>query len=197
MNKEILLYLERKMRGGEDSRRSNRYDNKDSRGGDNRRRNSRHSNDQEGYPVRARAPRGNYEDYEDYGYDYEDERDYEDSRDYHNYKHLRLTKADIMHAEESLHNVDGTHGPHLDYQQAIQAAEKLGIRFDAYTEKEFCLAMNMMYADYALIIQKHNPPEKMAQICAELAKAFFDDPDGPEPSEKLALYIHCISQLRE
>jgi hypothetical protein len=194
MNKDILLFLERKMSGSErDHRRSRRdYASRDSRRSrDNRR-------DQEGYPMRARAPRGNpedYNDYEDYGYDYEDERDYEDSKDYHNYKHIRLTKADIMHAEEKLHNVDGSHGPHFDFQQAIQAAEKIGIRFDMYSEKEFCLVMNMMYADYAHVIQKHSPPEKMAQICAELAKAFLDDPDGPEPSEKLALYVHCISQI--
>ena len=199
MNKDILLFLERKMGGyneRRDSRRGSRFDNRDYASRETRRSMESHKN-QDGYPVRARAPRGPieaYEDYEDYGYGYEDERDYEDQ---HHYKHLKLTKADIMHAEEKLHNVDGTHGPHFDYQQAVQAAERLGIRFDSYSEKEFCLVMNMMYADYAHVIQKHSPPEKMAQICAELAKAFLDDPDGPEPAEKLALYVHCISQINE
>lgn len=28
----------------------------------------------------------------------------------------------------------------------------------------------------------------------ELAKAFLEDEDGPEPSEKLALYYYCIAE---
>lgn len=28
----------------------------------------------------------------------------------------------------------------------------------------------------------------------ELAKAFLEDDDGPEPSEKLALYYYCIAE---
>lgn len=180
MTQDILMYLERKMRDREEGHRGS-YPKKHSR-------HSSHHN-VETYPVRAHTPRRDYEDYEDYE-DYDDE----DVRDYHSPKHLRLTKSEIMQAEEKLHNLDGTRGPHFDYQQAMQAAERIGIRFDTYTEKEFCLAMNMMYADYAHVIQKHSPPEKLVQICAELAKAFFDDPDGPEPSEKLALYVHCISK---
>lgn len=125
-------------------------------------------------------------------YEYEDHRDYEE-RDYHQYKHLRLTKSDIHRWKQMMHNVDGTHGEHYDMQQAMHAAEKLGIRFDAYDEKEFCLALNMMYSDYGHVIRKYCPPDKELMVCAEMAKAFFDDPDGPEPSEKLALYFYCIA----
>ena len=153
--------------------------------------------DERGYRSesrRARAPRGDNRsgrDYEDYE-NYEDYRDYEDGEDFHYYKHLRLTKADLAKWEKMLHNADGTHGPHYSNEQATMIAEKIGIRFDAYTEREFYICLNMMYADYAVIVSKHMPPEKVLQFLAEMAKAFFDDPDGPEPSEKLALYFHCV-----
>ena len=193
--KDIMLYLERRMRGNEDSRRG-RSDNR--RGRDNRDRyEDEDYEDNRGYPRvnrdnsrRARAPRGG----EYYDEDYED---YEDGEDYHNYKHLKLTKADISKWEKMLHNADGSHGPHYSYDQAIMVAEKIGIRFDAYTEREFYMCLNMMYADYCTIVTKHMPPEKVLQFLAEMAKAFFDDPDGPEPSEKLALYFHCVACMNE
>ena len=189
MNKDIMLYLERKMRGTPDNRRSRRsrsdsrrnseedygYDFEDSR--DYRRDSGR----------RARAPRG-----EDYEEDYEDSRDYGYDEDHHNFKHIKLTKADFNKWEKMLHNADGTHGPHYNYEQAVMAAEKIGIRFDSYSEREFYMCLNMMYADYGVIVSKHMPPEKVLHFLAEMAKAFFDDPDGPEPSEKLALYFHCV-----
>ena len=195
MNKEIMLYLERKMRGSQDYRRGS--------SGDYRNRNTRDNREDYGYDFednrsndyrsenrathqRARAPRG-----EHYQEDYV-ERDYEDGADYHQYKHIKITKSDLSKWEKMLHNTDGTHGPHYNFEQAIMIAEKLGIRFDSYTEREFHMCLNMMYADYGAVISKHVPPEKVLHILAEMAKAFFDDPDGPEPSEKLALYFHCV-----
>lgn len=187
MTRDIMLYLERKMKG-QDSRRgrSGMRKARDRRSEDDYR-----YEDNRDYGRRARAPRG--EDYEDDYEDYRDrERDYEDGADYHYYKHVKLTKADISKWEGMLHNADGSHGPHYSFDQAMMAAEKLGIRFDAYTEREFYMCLNMMYADYGPVATKHMPPEKVLHYLAEMAKAFFDDPDGPEPSEKLALYFHCI-----
>lgn len=197
MSKEdIMLYLERKMRGSEHSRRNQQ---------NSRRNRERYSDDygyedNRGYPVehrhgetkRARAPRGEY-----YEEDYEDSKDYADEEDYHKYKHIKLTKSDISKWEKMLHNADGTHGPHYSFEQAVMVAEKIGIRFDAYSEREFHMCLNMMYADYCVVVTKHTPPEKVLHVLAELAKAFFDDPDGPEPSEKLALYFHCVASADE
>ena len=202
MSKEdIMLYLERKLRSSKDSRRG-RSDSRRSRGRytedyeDEREREypvSRRRDDNRDSNRRARAPRG--EEY--YDEDYEDSRDYEDREDQHYYKHLKLTKSDITKWEKMLHNADGSHGPHYNYDQAMSVAEKLGIRFDAYTEKEFYICLNMMYADYGPVVSKHLPPEKVLHCLAEMAKAFFDDPDGPEPSEKLALYFHCVVCIDE
>ena len=52
----------------------------------------------------------------------------------------------------------------------------------------------MMYSDYGHIIKRLVPDkEKELLVCADFARAFLDDPDGPEPSEKLAIYYHCIA----
>ena len=68
----------------------------------------------------------------------------------------------------------------------------LKCRFDEYSEREFCMAVNMMYSDYCKVAKRFVAPDKEIMFFAELAKAFLDDADGPEPSEKLALYFHCI-----
>jgi hypothetical protein len=194
MNKDIIMYLERKM-GGTHSRRrggSGDYRNRDDYGYDFEDSRSDYRSDNRESSHRARAPRG-----EAYHEDYAGSRDYEDGNDYHQYKHIKLAKSDFSKWERMLHNTDGTHGPHYNLEQAIMIAEKLGIRFDSYTEREFCMCLNMMYADYGSVIAKHVPPEKVLHVLAEMAKAFFDDPDGPEPSEKLALYFHCVACSEE
>jgi hypothetical protein len=91
-----------------------------------------------------------------------------------------------------MENFDGTRGEHYNAEQVRDVAEKLDIRFNEYSETDFCLTVNMMYSDYGRVLKKYVPPDKELHVCAELAKAFLEDPDGPEPSEKLALYFHCI-----
>ena len=160
---------------------------------------------------RGRDNRDN-RDYEDYE-DYEDERrgvrgsgrqnrrgrdmrDYNDDYDdYHDKPKMRLTKADKNHWKHKLENTDGTTGEHFDMQEVMQAAEKLNVKFKDYSEKDFCLITNVMYSDYGHIIKRLVPPEKEVLICADMAKAYFDDPDGPEPEEKLAIHYHCMTNL--
>ena len=70
----------------------------------------------------------------------------------------------------------------------------LGEDFD---EKEFCLVVNVMYSDYCKVLKKYVPAEKELIVCAEMAKAFLEDDDGPEASEKLALYYYFIANYEE
>ena len=77
--------------------------------------------------------------------------------------------------------------------QAEEAASKLGIRFDEYSEKEFCMAMNMLYSDLCEVCRANVSPEKEAHYYAKMAQAWLEDDDGPPPSEKLALYYYCIA----
>lgn len=197
MNKYLMDYLDRKTSGDyEDNRRGrdrrDSRDYEDERRGRDRRdnRDNRDNRDMRDYEDERRGR--DSRDYEDERRrrDYEDERDY-DERDYHRPR-MRIRKSDMKHWKHNMENADGTRGEHYDMEQIMHAAEKVGVKFNDFSEKEFCLAVNMMYSDYCKVLKKHLPPEKELIVCAELAKAFLDDADGPEPSEKLALYYYCI-----
>lgn len=200
MNDRTLDYLVRKMdarrdsrRGSEDSRRDmasrDREDGARRDMRDYRRNEGRGSVDFEGsMDFRDGGYHEKWE--EDERYDSRRMRDRRDMRDYHNAP--RLSKTDIHHWKQMMENEDGTRGPHYDMQQIISESEKLGVRFDEFDEKEFCIAVNMMYSDYCKVAKKYVAPDKELAFFADLAKAFLDDEDGPEASEKLALYFHCI-----
>lgn len=113
-----------------------------------------------------------------------------DVNDYH--MPLRLTKADMHEWKKRLINTDGSEGEHFNMSQVMQAAEKLNVRFNSFSEKEFCLAVNVIYSDFGEDIRKFVGPEKELLMCASMAISFLDDPDGPEPSSKLARYYHFV-----
>lgn len=105
---------------------------------------------------------------------------------------LELTKFDMMRWKKMLKNADGTSGPHFEMQDIEHVINKLGIRFDEYSEKEFCMTMNMLYSDLCEAERSQVSPEKEAHHYAKLAQAWLEDDDGPSGSEKLALYFYCI-----
>ena len=131
---------------------------------------------------------------ERHDYRYSDSRrDYYDSRDARDYHDApRLSKADMHRWKQMMENEDGSRGPHYDMQQIVAASEKAGVHFEDFDEREFCIAVNMMYSDYCKVAKKFVAPDKELHFYVDLAKAFLEDEDGPEPSEKLALYFHCI-----
>lgn len=106
---------------------------------------------------------------------------------------IALNPQDISHWEKKLRNADGTHGKHFDMKQVEDVADKLGIRFDEYSEKEFCMTMNMLYSDLCEVNRAYVSPDKEAHYYGKLAQAWLEDDDGPAPSEKLALYFYCIA----
>lgn len=116
--------------------------------------------------------------------------DSRNTRDYHNVP--RLSKTDIHRWKQMMENEDGSRGAHYDMQQIMEAAEKSNIRFEHFDEKEFCIAVNMMYSDYCKVAKKYVAPDKELHFFVDLAKAFLEDEDAPEASEKLAMYFHCI-----
>ena len=127
--------------------------------------------------------------------DSRDSRDYRESRDYRGRppEPPRLSKSDIKRWDSMLENFDGSHGCRYDMEDIDKVVDKLGVRFRDFSEREFCITVNMMYADYGHVLKsKAASSDELLTLCAEMAKAFLDDPDGPYPSEKLALYFHCI-----
>ena len=105
---------------------------------------------------------------------------------------LRLGKEDMREWKKMLENADGTRGAHYDMSQIMSVVDKLGIKFDEFTEAEFCMTVNMLYSDYCHTVKKYVPQEKALEFYACMAKDFLDDEDGPEPWTKLMLYYHCI-----
>lgn len=105
---------------------------------------------------------------------------------------LRLSKEDMREWKKMLENADGTRGAHYDMSQIMAVVDKLGIRFDDFSEAEFCMTVNMLYSDYCHTVKKYVPQEKALEFYACMAKDFLDDDDGPEPWTKLMLYYHCI-----
>jgi hypothetical protein len=140
-------------------------------------------------------------DYED---DYEDGRgrgniDFEGTMDFRDYaddyhKEPHLSKHDMYRWKRMMQNEDGTEGAHYEMQQILSAVDKMGINLDKFdfTEKELCIAVNMMYSDYCKVASKYVAPDKELHFFIDLAKAFLDDEDGPGASTKLALYFNCI-----
>lgn len=144
------------------------------------------------YGRRDRAMSG---DYGGYDYDYENygRNDYGDYADYADYgEEMRLNKEDMKAWKRKLENADGSLGEHFDIQEITNAAEKVGVKFDGYDEKELCMTANMLYSDYCEALKTSIPPERESMIYTKMAKAFLEDEDGPEGSEKLALYYRCI-----
>lgn len=117
--------------------------------------------------------------------------------DYYGYdrasgEELHLTKRDMAEWKRSMVNADGSLGEHFDGQRVKEMAERLGIKYKGYDEKELCLVTNMLYSDYCEALKGVIPPEKELMTYVKLAKAWLEDEDAPEGSEKLALYYYDV-----
>lgn len=129
----------------------------------------------------------------DYGHDYgESEYDRDYGNDYG--ENDKLKPEELERWKHDLKNEDGTTGPHFTPAQISRSANQLGIPFNRYTEEELCMAANMLYSDYGNVLRSCISKEKEPMIYAALAKAFLEDKDGMQGSEKLSVYYHCIAE---
>lgn len=153
------------------------------------------------YPVGRRYDIHTYDD-RDYR-SRKDHRRYEDDDDYEDEENempkdiddtVYLEKSDMAKWKRMLKNSDGTTGPHFELNQIIKAADALGIQFKDFDELELCMTANMLYSDFCEELKAMIPMDKEAMRYTGLAKAWLCDKDGPEPSEKLAIYYHCIAK---
>lgn len=134
---------------------------------------------------------------DDYNYGYDRNYDYRSGNyDYGRYDYgedeMKLSKRDMQEWKQKMINADGTKGEHFSMERIIPLAQQLGIRFDEYSPKEFCMVVNMLYSDNANVSKKYITPDKELMYYVESAKAWLEDEDAPEGSEKLALYYDNI-----
>lgn len=160
--------------------------------------------------------RGGY-DYDDYGYDdYRSrEYEYEDGRrgvrgtgrygmggsryygrdrgmDYGEMQYGKLSKEDMEKWKHKLENADGSHGEHFKKEQLEPVVRQMNIDIERMGGMDvFCMAVNMMYADYCAVARKFGVDR--IEYYVELAKAFMEDKDfAGKGEEKLWLYYKCI-----
>lgn len=142
------------------------------------------------------------DDYDDYEYDYArgERRSMRRDRrmDYESEESAHLSKRDVQEWKRHLENADGSLGEHFSGEQVKSMAEKLGIRYKGYDEKELCMTVNMLYSDYCEALRGVIPPEKELMVYTKMAKAFLDDDDfDGDGSEKLALYYYAIADSED
>lgn len=134
---------------------------------------------------------------EDYGYHRNRYGEFSDrrSRDY-DYAdgNERLGHKELEEWSEMLVNADGTKGARFTKKQMEEVARSIGVKFDSYTPEEFALVANMLYSDYCKALKGFVPTEieKEAMAYGKIARAWLEDEDAPEGSEKLALYYYLL-----
>lgn len=107
--------------------------------------------------------------------------------------HLKLTKRDMIKWKREMINADGSYGEKYTLEQIMPIADKLGVRFMSYDEKDLCMTTNMIYSDFCEKAKKYISQDKMLMFCIDFAVAWLEDDDASvEGSEKLALYYCSI-----
>lgn len=110
----------------------------------------------------------------------------------HEEEEIYLKKEDAEHWVKRLENEDGTRGAHFEKSKVREAVKNMSS--GNFSEDDMYVTANVLYSDYCAVLHPYisHEPEKELQFYLKLAKAFLEDKDGPEPSEKLALYYYCI-----
>ncbi len=110
----------------------------------------------------------------------------------HEEEEVYLKKEDAERWVKRLENEDGTRGAHFEKNKVKEAMKNMSS--GKFSEDDMYVTVNMLYSDYCAILHPYisHEPEKELQFYAKMARAFLEDKDGPEPSEKLALYYYCI-----
>ena len=76
----------------------------------------------------------------------------------------------------------------LSKDELHQLCKEHGIHFRRFTEDEFVMTVNMMYADYCEAVGASD-----IAVYIKMAKAFLEDPDARvDGGEKLAIYYECF-----
>lgn len=127
---------------------------------------------------------------EDYGEDYRGDMRGGDYGDHS--EEMRLSRSDMKRWKKMLKNGDGSTGEHFSADQMHEVSRQVGAKYEDYDEADLCMTANMLYSDLCEALRPLVPKEKEAMVYAKMARYWLEDEDGPEGSEKLALYYYCI-----
>ncbi len=105
---------------------------------------------------------------------------------------IRIKDEDLMKWKHSLMNEDGTKGERFSMQEIMPIAQQMGVTFDKFTPKEFCMVVNMLYSDMCKIWRDVLSPENELHHYVAAAKQWLTDKDALKGSEKLAAYYYFI-----
>ena len=112
--------------------------------------------------------------------------------DYASEGEIRVKDEDIMKWKQRLMNEDGTKGERFSMQEIMPIAQQMGVSFDKFSPKEFCMVVNMIYSDMCNIWRDVLSPENELHHYVAAAKQWLTDKDALKGSEKLAAYYYFI-----
>lgn len=112
--------------------------------------------------------------------------------DYADEGEIRVKEEDLMKWKQRLTNEDGTKGERFSMQEIMPIAQQMGVSFDKFTPKEFCMVVNMLYSDMCKIWRDVLSPENELHHYVAAAKQWLTDKDALKGSEKLAAYYYII-----
>lgn len=90
----------------------------------------------------------------------------------------------------NLANDDGTYGPHWTMAETTDVAKDYNIYFENISEKDWHMALNMIYSDYCIIAKKYNIDN--IKFYVDMAKSWLWDKDTVNGKEKLCKYYEYI-----
>ena len=184
-------YEDRARRGRYDRNYESDYARNDYRRGD-------YTHQEPHYDMRGRDSEHYYQYPDHKSYDMMYSRDSRrDGYDYGEMEYGKMSEKDIEKWSESLVNSDGTRGKHFKKDQLEHILKQSNIDVKRFGGAQvFCMAVNMMYADYCAAARKFGVD--VPEFYVDMAKAFLEDKDfHGEPEEKLWLYYKCIAEQED
>ena len=106
---------------------------------------------------------------------------------------LSLSSSEMREWVRNLEYADDSDSCPYTRQQILQTAQRMGVTFDEYSEKEFYTWFCVFYSDYCVAAKKYIMPDKELPYYIDMTRAFFEDSDASCGSEKLAMYYYAIA----
>lgn len=122
--------------------------------------------------------------------DFKREAYHEKEDKHHKLKDSHYKDDDYSKWLDKLINVDGSKGPHWSLDKTNDIAKEHNVYFEDISDKDWNMALNMVYSDYSNIAKKYGIDT--ASFYVDIAKAWLFDPDTISGKDKLKEYFKYI-----